>query len=46
MIALSDANGIDNFSPVVIDGTVVERPHLKRAEKIIEWHKKKEIINN
>lgn len=46
MIALSDANGIDNFSPVVIDGTVVERPHLKRAEKIIEWYNKREIINN
>ena len=36
---LSAVNGIENFSPVVIDGTVVERPHLKRALKIVKWFK-------
>jgi len=39
--ALSMINGIENFNPVVINGSIVERPHLKRAEKIINWFKNK-----
>lgn len=38
--ALLAVNGMENFSPVIIDGIVVERPHLKRAAKIAKWFKK------
>lgn len=38
---LGAVNGLENFSPVVINGTVVERPHLNRAKKIMNWFEKK-----
>jgi citrate lyase subunit beta / citryl-CoA lyase len=44
LIELSAIGGIEFFRPVVIDGSVVERPHLKRAEKIENWFKKKVIL--
>ena len=43
--ALSAVNGIENFSPIIIDGTVVERPHLKRAEKIMKWFAQRRITS-
>lgn len=30
----------EEFSPVIIDGEVIEKPHLKRAEKILNYFKK------
>jgi len=38
---LSLVKSIEDFKPVVIDGAAVERAHLKRAHKIVNWFEKK-----
>lgn len=38
--AFKQVNGNkDEFNPVVIDGEVIEKPHLQRAEKILNYYK-------
>lgn len=34
---LKKTDGIENFGPVVIDGKIVERPHIKKAKSILNW---------
>jgi|SRR5690554_3151293 len=36
---LKKGGSSDEFNPVVIDGQVIERPHLKRAERILKFYK-------
>ncbi len=31
----------DEFNPIVIDNQIIERPHLKKAEKIIKYYETK-----
>lgn len=35
--ALNKTDIVENFTPVVINGKIVERPHIKRAKLILEW---------
>lgn len=37
--ALNETDSIENFGPVVIDGKIVERPHIKKAKSILDWFK-------
>lgn len=39
--ALKKVSSEDEFNPVVIDGQVIERPHLNKAKKIIEYYETK-----
>lgn len=32
----------DEFDPIIINGEVIEKPHLKRVEKILNYYKKNE----
>lgn len=38
---LAKAGGKNEFNPVVIDGQIIERPHLAKAEKIINYYEGK-----
>lgn len=36
---LKEVGNVDEFNPVIIDGQVIERPHLNKAKKIIKYYK-------
>lgn len=36
--AIAEAGSAEEFSPIVIDGQIIERPHLAKAEKIIKYY--------
>ncbi len=38
---LAKANNSKEFAPIVIDGQIIERPHLNRVEKIIRYYESK-----
>ena len=33
--------GFNEFSPIIIDGKVIERPHLNKAKKILRYYENK-----
>ncbi len=39
--ALSKIKNEKEFNPVIIDGIIIEQPHIKRAKKIITYYNKK-----
>jgi len=39
--AIAEAGSTIEFNPVIIDGQIIERPHLAKAEKIIKYYESK-----
>lgn len=38
---LREVNNSDEFNPVVIEGQIIERPHLNKAKKILQYYESK-----